>query len=123
MLLQSHLQTTNLQPLAAAIMQSLQPTLPLQQPWWVRQAWQELEPPAIIKPKMCQRSAWNSAFQAGVQEILNSNIKASPLRRHLSVPYSHGHSKQNSMRTHLSDVLGWLSRPSVSLPVDFCQHG
>lgn len=118
MFLQSHHpQLTNLQPLAAAMMQGLHPTLPLQQLWWVRRAWQELEPPALIRPKMCQRGAWNSAFQAGVQEILNSNMKASPQQRHLSVKYSHSHSEQSSMRAHLGDVFGRLSCACVSLPV------
>ena len=49
--LHSHPQPTTLQPLAAAMMLSLPPTRPLQQSWWVRQAWQELAPPANTRPR------------------------------------------------------------------------
>ena len=51
MFLHSHPQPTTLQPLAAVIMQSLPLTRPLQQLWWVRQAWQELAPPAHTRPR------------------------------------------------------------------------
>lgn len=46
-----HPQPTTLQLLAAATMLSLPPTRPLQQSWWVRQAWQELAPPANTRPR------------------------------------------------------------------------